>query len=280
MPDDALDNLALTEEEMTQLKQGEPEPEPVPEPTPEPVEMPPTQKMVPLPALHQARQEIRELKERLSSIDQLKEQIMQLRAEKIAEKIPAPPSMEEDPFGALNYQIKQLEEQNRLRDQALLEAAKQAQQEQTLKSQMDQFNNAAYQQEQAFIKVQPDYNDSLNYLANIKTKEFAALGITDPAIVQTEIRKQAIQGAAQLISQGLNHAEVFYNMAKAYGYQPKALKVPITPVSDPQFETIQKGQQAQTIKAGDAGTQASLKALLDAEGEDFDRMWKEVFGKK
>lgn len=266
------------------------EPAPAPAAEPQPVIQP---QMVPLAALHEARNDIRALRQQLGSVDQLKAEILHMRRS----LQPPPPSPEEDPFGATRHELNNVKEAIKLLAQNTVQRQQQenllyqqAQQEQR----RQQFVSSVEQAEAVFRQEAPDYDASLDYLRNLRRNEMTAMGITDPTFIENELVKMAWGVAAQAMQNGKSVPSTFYNLAKMYGYQktPTAQQpAKGAPAPQPQsalpkqgqerFETIQRGQAAaKGLQTGEGDSSPSLKALLEADDEDFDKAWDSVFGKK
>lgn len=275
-----LEEFALSQEEQAQIEGNVPDPTPTPAPTTEQIvkSEPPTQtqdqKMVPLAALHEARQEQKELKARLqeyeqklSTVDQLKKEFLSLKEKKEEIK---PPDPNEDPLGYTTFQINEQkakisEFENWKRQQTELYETQRQQQEI-----ITQVANT----EQEFAKSNQDYWDAASFLKDVRTKELAIYGIVDPQVVSREIAQNTFALSQYAIKQGKSPAEIVYNLAKQYGYKAKSV--------DNTLHTIEQGQKeaSKTLSTG-GKTEGNLSAetLISMDGAEFDAAWEKLFGR-
>jgi len=291
------EELELTEEEQKQLEEiqkadteelkpenvVEPEPEVTPEPKVEPepeVEPEPKtkekEKQVPLAALHEARAEIKALRDKVTQteqsvayIDQLKQEILAIKQKQ------APPekvvSYDEDPFGYTQTKLKEYDE----KFSALEQWGNQAKQQEETSKLYKQVSATVVNDEEIFAKDHPDYYEAVSFVRDKRRKELEMLGINDPAIFNNDWVTNAYQLAIISLKNQKSPAQCTYEIAKSYGYQPKQEKSNL-------LETVNKGQKVASRSISQGGVpevEPSLEALLNAEGEEFDKLWKKTFSK-
>jgi hypothetical protein len=298
---DVLDELGVTEEdekalqeetteetteesteETTESTESEESTEPT-EPT-EPAEPtePVDQKQVPLAALQEARAEIKDLKGKMGNVDELKRQVLEIKAtqDKVATPPPATtPDFGDDPFGNVDHRMADVEAQNAklLQDNAA--------RDQRDAQQVAQHNivNQITAAEVEFVKGAPDYQEAVNYLSAFRSNELKLFGVTDPAIIRQNIAQDAFQVAAGALQQGRDPAELIYKLAQQYGY--KTGEKPADTVDSASDVTntladVSKGEAvSKTLsKGGDTGGKVTAEGLLSLEGDAFDEGWKQLFG--
>lgn len=118
--------------------------------------------------------------------------------------------------------------------------------ETTQKTQQLQYQNYAAAQQQAFEKVNPDFETALQYLKNVETQVASEFYDENQA---KQVVAQKLQGAiVSAINSGKNAAEVMYKMAKTYGYKPENTIKP-TPSSnlDAINNNMKKGASIQSL---------------------------------
>jgi len=183
-------------------------------------------KLVPLAALHEAREQARQLKTQIAELEKRKylsdedaELLTELKAKRAEAQRPKVPEFIEDPKGYIDHKeqevrdaLKELRESNTKR----AEAEEQQRQMQTLFSTISTH-------EQAFVASNPDYNDALAHVRNVRTQQLKMMfpDATDQQI-QHQIGREEIGGAQQILARGGNPAEFAYNYAKTLGYMKKA----------------------------------------------------------
>lgn len=279
-----LEEFALSQEEQSQIEGNLPpiaetpitdegtEAPPKPESPPVQDQKTVDQKMVPLAALHEARQEQRELKARLqeyeqklATVDQLKQDMLSLREKKEEIK---PPDPNEDPLGYTHFQIQ--EQKTKI---AEFENWKRQQTElyETQRKQQEIITHVA-SNEQEFAKTNNDYWDAASFLKDVRTKELAIYGITDPQMVSREIAQNTFALSQYAMQKGKNPAEIAYNLAKQYGYKAKTI--------DNTLQTIEQGQKEASKSLSSGGkTEGNLTAesLLELNDSEFDAAWDKLF---
>lgn len=230
------------------------------------------QTMVPHAALHEARLEIKALKEAMAARD----------AGKPAEEAPKPIDPESDPIAALKElrawqanQVKQTEEQR----------------------QLSEFDNRIKAHERDYAVSDPEYKDKVNFLwewrSNMVKAGAAAQGDTITDAQVDEILTQEIRTVAyRALQNGKNPGEVFAEMAKVQGYKPKAAPDPDPPKepeppskptaeADSVIERISRGQRAARPTANAGGNppatgEMSMADLANLDGAAFDKAFEKL----
>ncbi len=277
MPDDLLrESEEQVQEEVVSEQPAQSETPPAAPETP-PVQELQQQKpvpMVPIHALHEARMEIRALREqqrlaneRLQYVDELKKQIEDYRGKA---KIP---NFEEDPQGNINARFA---EQERIiaEQKKALDARNQYDNQM---AQIAQVQTAVAADELSFAQEHPDYNEAAMFLLQARQKEYVAMGITDINEVNKLIQNDS-WGIVNVASRlGKRPAEVMYNLAKERGFQPKQQ----IQQQDNLIDQVRKGQQtSKTLSKAGVAPKPNLEQLADLEGDEFDKEWEAIFGNK
>lgn len=283
-----VDELELTEEEQKQLEeiQGadaeEIKPEEVVEPEESEVETeaetevkpePKTKdKTVPLAALHEARAEIKALRAQTEQvipyIEQLKNEILAIKQRQEPKEKPI--SYDEDPFGYTQAKLKEYESKFSEIEQQNLQIK---QRDEIVRAQQ-QVTAVVMNDEQTFVKDNPDYYDAVAFIRDKRKKELEMLGITDPNVINNDWSTNALQLSIVSLQNQKSPAQTAYEIAKSYGYQRKQ--------QSDLLETVNKGQKVASRSISQGGAtevEPSLDALLNADGEEFDKLWKKTFSK-
>lgn len=237
-----------------------------------------TEKLVPLSALNETRWELRQLKKQMAVVEEVKKL---LESQKKPVDVAPDPAL--DPLGAQEHKLRQIETQQKELTEKTTET------NQRIENQ--DFLIKVTQLENNFKSVTPDYDKAFNFLGEMGKSELQDLGIVDPEDVALKLQMRAVNISRMALSQGKNPAQVLYNMAKRYGYkgeEPKketpsqdaVLKAAIKDTGKDALTTIEKGQKeaSKTLAgAGETEIQATANALLNAEGEEFEKLWKQFF---
>ncbi len=137
-----------------------------------------------------------------------------------------------------------------------MEKIKQLEQAQTQTTQLTQhqmFVNTLKTQESAFEANNPDYNDALSHVIDVKTKEFA--DYFEPEVAKQKATELMLFMANQALQQGKSVPEKFYNLAKTYGYSTKGKKAA---PGGPDLERIAANQKKSAGVSDYAGAEAPL----------------------
>ena len=254
------------------------ETEAAPEPKPEPVaeqakveteaEKPEKQNFVPQQALHEERKTRQELQR---EFEQYKSQTEE-RLRQIAERInppQQPPSVDEDPIGALKATQAEL--------QQFREFAQQQQQESQARQQIQTIATRAAALEREFVTKTPDYNEASAHLIQSRDAELQMLGMADPMQRQQTIQMETMALANMAIQNNQNPAELVYTLARQRGFTPKQAEAAAQAVN-PEAEKLNRiaeGQQAGQSLGSATGSpppaEVSAKVLANMSDEEFDK---------
>ena len=232
------------------------------------------QKTVPLAALHEERQRIKELRREL---DQTKEvtrignerlnQLMAALQQQQQQPIPDVqqqqqpiPDVQVDPVSNFDMRLRQ---QQQIIEQQNQWLARQ-QQEQAQRQQYEQLHSYVNSQERAFVAQKPDYVEAVNHLKQADARALMALGHDEETAAQM-VHSHFTQLAVQLANQGVNLPERIYALAQAKGYTPKSSE------GQQRIQTAQRGVAASRSLGSGAGTanNLTLEALASMPAEEF-----------
>ena len=204
-------------------------------------------RQVSLQALQQERAR-RQMAEQ--QLQEMQRAIQQAQAE--YERQQKTPDPQEDPIGAIQYQNEQLKAQ--------LEQVSQWRQQQEAAQQQAAFQNELVQRvaqsAREFAQQAPDYPDAWKFITETRSKQLAPL-IPDPGQREQVMMREALELATQAMQQGINPAQRYYEIAKAWGYgAPAPTSPPPAPAlqSSPAAETIQRGLRQQSGISGGGST--------------------------
>ncbi len=206
----------------------------------------PPEGFVPHGAMHAERVKRQALEQQLQEM-QRKFEEFQTAQQKPAEPEPMPdPVMEPEKFAAWNAQ----QSEGVKKQIAELMTQQREAQQQAYMVQSIQTGEASFKAEN------PDYDDALTHLANVRVQELAVLGYDEMQarqVVQQEAR--SIVGMA--VQRGMNPAAVAYQMAQARGYQKAApapaAAAPAQPDMAAQMAAKSKAQAATASLSGAGG---------------------------
>lgn len=236
-----------------------------PEPQQAEAQAEPEPRVVPLAALHEERSKRRELAAQVEAERRTREELerrFEQRLQAMARPpAPQPPTLDENPLGHMVHKLDTLQaQQQELMQQS--EAERQAGHRAAMEAQLA---NKVQREEQAFVARQPDYQNAIQHMHQLRTRELQVLGMDEFAAEQksaAELREFAYVTAAQ----GRSPAEIAYNLAKARGYNP-------APAQDPQqrIQTAQRGTAAAASLGGGASTSGGVTArqLLSMSDDEF-----------
>ncbi len=250
----------------TKVPDTTPDTKPPEAPPPEskpPESKPPEAPTVPTAALLAER---RRWQEQLQAETQRRQQL----EEAIRQATQQTPDPTEDPVGYLQAQNDQLRQQ--LAQVAEIQARQTQEQSQIgLRRQvMERIQAAA----SAYRTKAPDYADAWNHLVSERQKQLAPL-ITDPIQREQAMLEEALQIGAQALQEGQDPADRFYNLAKAWGYAPKASK----PDADA-VKKIQDGLANASPGGGGAPPSGELTPqdlLNERDPEKLRQKWAQYF---
>jgi hypothetical protein len=219
------------------------------EPAPEP-EKPTPPQVVPL-AVHIRQRE--KYERELASIRE-QTQIGNQRLQQLMETIsppPAPVDRNTDPLGAT------LQEMDGLRGEVreTREMLQRRQQEDGARANINAFQNAVIADEQEFVKQANDYPQAINYVKDVKFREYVALGL-DAHQAAARVQQDAFALAQHAFQSGVSPSEMAYRTSVALGYKRSAK--PAAAQQDEELATApvhQKTQAEQAVEMRAAGAQ-------------------------
>lgn len=211
------------------------------------------EKTVPHGAFHEERQRRKQAEEKARGLElENAKAIARLEAllqsnQPKDEPAPQPPKVEEDIFGAVDYQGRKIETVEQR-----LERFEKAEQEAAQQRQIQAATAAA---EQEFIRDNPDLLDAVNHLRAARSAELQVFGFTAEQAIQKIYQEERVL-AAQALQRNQNPAALVYNWALQRGYSKKA---PEAPREDPakKLETLEAAQAANKTLSSAGGTAAS-----------------------
>lgn len=239
-----------------------------------------TKKTVPLAALQEARESIKEERRRAEELQKRYEDRFNKLAEVLVKqgepkqsvaphKIPDPDT---DALGTLRYNAQQIKE---LQDYKTNQENNQRQAAQRQELQM-----RAADLENQFIREVPDYNDAGAYLTNSRRNELAASGMYNPMQIGQILQNEAYALAQQAIQAGNNPAKIVYEIAKARGYAKKEAP-PVASDAD-RLSKIEAGQNASKSLGQAQGAQTSSgknidgKTLANMSDDEFAKLYTKL----
>lgn len=238
-------------------------------------------RFVPHQALHAEREEHKKTRAELAELREFRIR-MEERARwaeesrQAQEKPVEPPDPDKDIFAFSKWQadrIAALEGKVTGREQQEREAA----QYQDFEAKVDTF----WKQDVAvYAEKNPDFKPAATWLAEARDKQLQGMAVVDPRMADPAMRnriidaevKQIIVAAAQ---QGRSPAEMFYQMARSWGYTPKqAAAAASMPENLARVEKAQEASRTVGATSGSAGGDAlSLDAMLAMPRDEFERAY-------
>lgn len=238
------------------------------------------EKMVPLAALHESRQNEKELREqlarqaeRISMIQERMDAAAQPAEEAAAEEEPEieVPDFADDPAGNIDARFQRLE---RLVTKGAETAEMTAQQQQQA-DMIKQLESAIAADQGEFMKEHPDYVDALSHIRQIRVAELVDGGYSEEQAVQA-IGQAEYQMAHAVLTNKKSPAEVMYNAAVRAGY--------VKNEGEKAAEDTGQAEEAADIEEADTmggSGGPSVQELMEADEDEFDQMWQELgYGKK
>ncbi len=233
-------------------------------------------RQVSLQALQQERSRRQMVEQQLQEIQRA---IQQAQAE--YERQQKTPDPQEDPIGAIQYQNEQLKTQ--------LEQVTQWRQQQEAVQQQAAFQselvNRVAQSAREFAQQAPDYPEAWKFVTEARSKQLAVL-IPDPVQREQTMMREALEIATQAMQQGLNPAQRYYDIAKAWGYQAQTAPPPQAPppvVQSAAAQTIQRGLKQQSGISGGGSppsTEMSPQQLANIrDPKAFAAAWDKVMSR-
>lgn len=224
-------------------------------------------KYVPHAALHEERLKRQAIEKEAADLRNWQRQMMErfqaAEARKAQEDAPKPPSLDEDPIGAIVHKLDTVE--GRLQED---------QRQRQLQAEAQAWNQYVERDRQQFMAQAPDYTDALNHLAENRATMYRAMGYQDHE-VNALLNQDANAFAARARQTGMSLSAMLYQAATAAGYQRAAGQQPSNKLA-----TIARGQEttrnAGAGKAKASLTPADLLAMSDSDFlANFDKVMKE-----
>lgn len=243
-------------------------PEPAPMPEPAPVPAPVTPEPAPAPAHETPEAALQRILSREAAHrEQLEQSLakLQKQIEDVTKPPPAPePDAVKDPLGAMMHKLQRITEEVESLKTGM---AKQTEQEQQAER-MNEFVRGLRQVRDEFARQQPDFMDAYKHLRQARADDLRDVGVSE-ADIQRALLQDEMAVAHNAVAQGKNPAAVIYNMAKRYGYAPKA---PATTPAD-RIAALAKGTAAAVAPPrADAAEELTLDGLKDAGDADLDKL--------
>lgn len=249
-------------------------PEPEQKQEPEKAEPPAERKTVPLEALHEARERLRE--ERAARVQyEQRMQLLEHRLQQLANPAPPAPKRDDDPVAYFDHQIQNLSQVQ----QRTAQENEQLRQALYQREQMQQIRSTVAVAEQQFVAQTPDFLNAVQHVREQRQRELMAYGASPEQAQQQavqEIEREAINVAAQ----GRNPAAVFYEIAKARGYTA----APPQQAPAEKLEAERRGvAAARTLgNGGQSAGKLTLEALASMSDTDFAKVkesdWRKAMG--
>lgn len=228
--------------------------------------------------LNDMRERWARIEERMNWADQARQQ-QEYEAQQAAQQQEQPPDPNVDIFAHAQWQQRQLnamQEQLAAANQANQQALYQQQQQDMARQAEQKVWDYWEQDAKSYSEQNADFKGAAEWLSEFRGNQLRALGAVNPqfrndkaivAQIESELRDIVIAAAQQQMSP----AEMVYELAKGYGYQPQAkgAKLPGN------LANVDKAQQAsRTVgqasgRAG--GDQMGLEDILAMPRGDFDR---------
>jgi len=248
---------------------------------------------VPHQALHQEREshkgtraELQAAREQLAQLQTIRDRI------RTAQQTPAPNTEYQQPaqqpgdqggeqqqpvpgLDHLQRRLDQIEQGNRQRETREQEAGVDQHEARVL-------HNTLAQAEAEFRQQTPDYGDAADHLMRSRARQLQIMGVADHEILDT-IREEAADITRVAIQQGRSPAEVVYDWAQTYGYQPKGQQAP-QQQGNAMLDAIARGQkQSRSLSSARGGSSVSdvnASAIANMSEDEFQALYATPEGKK
>lgn len=172
------------------------------------------------------------------------------------------PDFVEDPKGYVDHNLKgaleKIAEANKKAEESGKEAKETAAQA-AEQVQLQRFFNDLGQHEQRFVAQTPDYYEAVSHLRTVRAAQLCELV---PDITAEQINQQIVteerQLAVNLARSGRDPVATAYNLAKTFGYQPKAKEEKAAEIAKLPDPSIKRLPPDQTLGAGAGGAEPSI----------------------
>jgi len=225
---------------------------------------------------------------KLAQVESLREELREWKAsqnkQSDAERAAAEQeAYDNDPVGFMKSKTDAMEaELRKLRDEGKL-TEEQQQQALEQQRQMAALTMQIATQVNEFKQTTPDYEDAFNFLFEARLKEYAALGITNPAQVNQTFSQESYALAQAAMANKRNPGEAVYALAQARGYVKKDTTAATDEATQSgkndtltqQLDKLENGQKAaQTLSGGGARnkgevTLSDIEQMSEAEEDAF-----------
>lgn len=205
-----------------------------------------------------------------SELNEIKNEIRALRqngggaqARQMAEELEDIPDPEQNPMEALKA-LRKLAKNFTTDQRQTTETTEKQQAEQKFISDLQGFVSES---EADFRADHPDYDEACKHLKTKLREEFEDQGYRGPNLA-TAVNRELIRLAHTARKNQADPAEVYWRTAVRRGYTAKA--------GERQVEQLKRGQEhdVKVPRGGGRNNNFTRGALLDAKGEDFDKMWR------
>lgn len=250
-------------------------------------------KTVPHGALHAEREghkatraELQQAKDQLSQLQALRDRIAAARAEQPAAVDVGAPQEGADAKGDDPAALRHLA--NRLQQtEARLHERDTREQEYGVAQQENQvLHSSLMQSEAAFRATTPDYNDAAQHLAQARANQLQLMGMSQHEVMET-LSAEVMEITRAAIEQGRDPAEVAYQWAKTYGYQPQggnAAPAQKQQEANPMLAAIANGQkQSRSLnnaRGGSSSAEVNANSIANMSEEEFGRLYDSPEGRK
>lgn len=235
--------------------------------------------------------ELQEAKDKLSQFDAVNEKLtdLQKRQAEMADPMPDP---KEDPAGYIAWEnrqtkaeLKRIQEQQEAIENNLKTEKEQAAEKRKQEESKSQLLNYIATEQQAFEAKTPDYSEALAHIRQPLYENLIAQGYEQKEAID-KIYEYEFNTAVQLIAQGANPVQWFYDQAKQQGYTGKKPETdtPSTEKNESvqdfeqQIETVEKGKKSKSLGASGSKDIDDLADMDDEEFAVFKEAVKESFG--
>lgn len=191
-------------------------------------------------------------------------------------QVSTPPDPETDPLGHMMHELAETKKMlaqltGRMAEQDQVSAQTQ---------QLQGFVGSVQNMTTAFMAKQPDYANAYAHLRSVRTQDMRELGVPENQI-NDMLLKEELAVASSAIRQGMNPAQMVYNIAKRYGYQ-----APATLPATAKMDALKKGAAAAPTQVDKSGTHVDLTidSVKDMTADQLDKLvesndlWHKVVG--
>lgn len=245
-------------------------------------QQPQRQDTVPHAALHEAREQVKELRRQIAALEAQPrlsaddaELLKSLRQQRQQAQEPADPDFLQDPKGYVDTKLQRALKKLETAETTANETKQVIEQQGQLRQIMDTVQS----HERVFAQTTADYPQALAHIRNVRTQQLKLLypQATDAQIHQ-QISREEIAGAHQALQAGLNPAEVVYQYAHTLGYKTPAATT--TPAASPALGNPQPDRSAARTLGSGGGAAPTAQDASETEDPlpEFSAALKERFG--